>query len=66
MIKDIRWRDIATNDLKIKAEFEPMEKKIKTEVEEEDFEENIQHGMEIVEKFLNESETQLQEFRDPL
>ena len=32
----------------------------------EDFEENIQHGMKIVEKFLNESETQLQEFRDPL
>ena len=34
--------------------------KPKTEVKKEDFEEYVQHGMEIVEKFLNESETQLQ------
>ena len=48
-----------------KSEFQ-TEIKPKTEEKKEDFEEHVQHGMEIVEKFLNESETQLQEFRDPL
>ena len=41
-----------TDDLKIKVEFEDLEKKIKTEVKEEHFEEHIQHGMEIVEKLF--------------
>ena len=59
-------RRFSTDNLKIKVEFDVQEKKIKTEVKEENFEQDIQHGMEIVEKFLNESETQLQEFRDPL
>ena len=54
----------------IKVELKDMEKstksefqteiKPKTEEKKEDFEEHVQHGMEIVEKFLNESETQLQ------
>ena len=53
-------KEISTDDLKIKVEFEDQEMKIKTEVKEENFGEHVQHGMEIVEKFLNESETQLQ------
>ena len=47
-----------------KSEFQ-TEIKPKTEEKKEDFEEHVQHGMEIVEKFLNESETQLQESETP-
>ena len=57
-------RKISTDHLKIKVEFKDQEnqkKKIKTEVKEEEFEEHVQHRMEVVKKFLNESETQAQE-----
>ena len=36
------------------------------EVKEENFEDHIQHGMEIVEKFLNKSETQVQEGKNQI
>ena len=61
-----RISEISTDNLKIKIEFEDLEKKIKTEVKEEKFEEHIQHGMEIVEKFLNKSETQVQEGKNQI